>query len=192
LTHHSYHKEDTMRQPALDPSMLETLIAALPNAVLRPLLLSLLGVAPAATAATATPASAPKSPARKRRGWIKGRPRKAPPREADRLVNAMAAAEAKRAADQRREKEAAARKAKRAAKAGNGDGGKAGNGSSEPTPAQRLWQRAEAMQPRAPWRAVRDAFNVNEALAHDCFKTRTVPPGIAHGAIERFLDIPAT
>jgi hypothetical protein len=170
--------EDTMRQPALDPSLLHLLIDALPNAVLRPLLLSLLGAAPAAAPAPA--------PSRKRRGWPKGRKRGPRKAVADQLVDTLAAVDARRAATlaRRREKEAAQRQAKRAAAKG-----KAGNGAA--ADAEKLWRRAETLAPGKPWRAIVREFGTNEAAAVDAHRNKTVPPGIVSSAIERFLDLPA-
>jgi hypothetical protein len=167
-------------------SSLQLLVDALPNAVLRPLILMLLGAKPTASA------PAPEPPARKR-GWIKGRPRGprkrtiAAPDKIDRLVDAMAESrsaatiESKRA--KRRAKEAQRRQARRTAKNGS-----SGNG----TTAEKLWKHAETLAPGKPWRAIVREFGTNEAAAVDAHRNKRLPPGIVSSAIERFLDLPAT
>jgi hypothetical protein len=83
--------------------------------------------------------------------------------------------------------EGAAAKAK--AKGGNG-----GNGSSstEAASAKTLWQHAEKLQPKAPWRAIVREFGINEAVAQDAHRTRKLPPGITGDAVSRFLELPAS
>jgi hypothetical protein len=107
------------------------------------------------------------------------------------------AARLKRNADNRRARRAAARQGK----AGNGHDnpngagkngkGTGGNASAEPT-AQALWGKAEMLMPKTPWRAVARACGANEAACLDAFRTRAMPPGVATGAVARFLELPVS
>jgi hypothetical protein len=80
-------------------------------------------------------------------------------------------------------------RAKRAAARDKADTRSSG-GVEIPT-AQALWRRAEALQPKTPWRAVAHEFGTNEAQALDCYRAGTLPPGMTSSAIERFLELPA-
>jgi hypothetical protein len=102
-----------------------------------------------------------------------------------------AEAEARRAVRRARYAEVAqarrAAKAKRAAaKAKTGSNG---NGNAEITAAQALWQHAEQLAPKTPWRAIAREFGTNEAQAQNCYRNRTLPPGMTASAVERFLEL---
>jgi hypothetical protein len=62
----------------------------------------------------------------------------------------------------------------------------------ETTPAQTLWQHAEKLQPKAPWRAIVREFGINEAVAQDAHRNYKLPPGITGDAVSRFLELPAS
>ena len=51
--------------------------------------------------------------------------------------------------------------------------------------------KAEAIQPKTPWRTVSRAFGLNEAVVLDAFRHRAVPPGVEDSAIARFIERPA-
>ena len=70
---------------------------------------------------------------------------------------------------------------------GNGKGrpGKAASGRAEPTAAA-VWERAAALEPKAPWRALRE-FGVHDAVALDAYRIRALPPGFGPDAAARFL-----
>jgi hypothetical protein len=79
------------------------------------------------------------------------------------------------------------------ARPGNGKHELGGNGAAG-TEAEKLWRHAESLAPGKPWRAIVREFGINEAVAVDCWRNKTVPPGIVHGAIgaiARFLELPA-
>jgi hypothetical protein len=194
-------------------SPLRLLLAAVPDEALRPLVLLLLEQ-------RAAPATAEPAPARKRASWPKGRPRgprsdkgvKRGPRAVPVPAAAITAPPAAPATDpkpaprghtrgaqdrqnaKRREKRAAARAATEST-AGNGATGSAkANGAgtdTELSPAQRLWEHAKLLSPREPWKAVAGALGTNMAQAIDCWRHRTVPPGMTSSAVERFLALPA-
>jgi hypothetical protein len=177
-----------MRQPtvatlqaAIDPApALRSLIAAIPDERLREFVLEvLLAGLPAAPASARAKAPATPAPAAKRpRGWPRGRPR-GPRKPADKAARLVA--QRRRDAEKKRAARAAARSARQAKP-----------GSPETTPAQTLWQHAEKLQPKAPWRAVVREFGINEAVAQDAHRTHKLPPGITGDAVSRFLELPAS
>jgi hypothetical protein len=85
---------------------------------------------------------------------------------------------------------AAAARAARQAKPNNG--GSNGSATAETAAAKTLWQHAEKLQPKAPWRAIVREFGINEAVAQDAHRTHKLPPGITGDAVSRFLDLPAS
>jgi hypothetical protein len=145
---------------------LRTLIAAIPDDRLRELVLELMlnGLAASAPAA---PAEAP-ALAKRRGGWPRGRRRGA------RKARATAA---RKVATRRR-------RYSRQPKANGSNGAETGS-------AKTLWQHAERLQPKAPWRAVVREFGINEAVAQDAHRNHTLPPGITPDAAARFLELPA-
>jgi hypothetical protein len=185
-----------MRQPANTP--LQTLVAALPDEALRPLVLALLQNG--ASAPAAEPATPPRRAARprlvakpRRGGWPKGKPRRGRPPK----VETAAALEAKLAA--RRERNNAAARAKRsAAKVEHAstsaqqtaDQASNGNGVTQPKPtAAMLWAHAATLSPKAPWKAVARELGTNEQQAVDCYRLRKFPPGVAADALALFLEL---
>jgi hypothetical protein len=204
-----------MRQPAT-PSPLEILVAALPDAALRPLLIELLqnGAAPKALPVPATP-----TPAKRPGGWPagkkRGRPRKAAAaaaalarqRERDAALKREKRAAAKttngddngtetttngadprgRRREQRRERDRARHAAKAAAIGPAG----AVAAAAEAASAKTLWQHAALLQPKAPWRAIVREFGINEAVALDAHRVHKLPPGITGDAVTRFMAVPA-
>jgi hypothetical protein len=136
--------EDSMATP------LQILVAAIPNAALRPLLIELLQngampaapLAPDATETTTAPAA--------RRGWPPGKPRGRKTAAAGETAAERTARLARHAAAQRR-RDGEKRRQKLSSASGNGN---AGAGSAEPaetTLADKLWQRATTLSPAAPW-----------------------------------------
>jgi hypothetical protein len=178
-----------MRQRAVTPSTsaVLALVAAIPTEALRGLLLSLILDGTGAGAPQAEPPASALQPAAKRRcGWPKGRPRRPAIAKANVAVAAYETPDPKLAA---RHRHNASRRAKRAAE----KQAKSGNGSAEPTPSARaLWQHAETLQPKTPWRAVARALELNDAVCLDAYRSGHLPPGVAASAIERFLELPTT
>jgi hypothetical protein len=95
----------------------------------------------------------------------------------------------------RREKRAAAR----AIRESNGANGAASNGKAHgvadstgpgPSAARRLWNHAQRIAPSTPWKAVAGALGTNMAQTVDAWRNKSLPPGIDHDAIERFLAGP--
>ena len=163
-----------MRQP------LQILVDAIPNAALRPLLIELLqnGAMPAPPP---TPdAAETTTPATRRRGWPRGKPRKTA--AAGETAAERTARLARHAAAQRR-RDSEKRRQKLSSASGNGNGG---TGSAAAL-AAKLWQRATTLSPSAPWKAVVQEFGVNSALALDHFRRRSLPP-VAHAAVTRFVE----
>jgi hypothetical protein len=185
--------EVPMRQP---PSPLEIMIAALPDAALRPLVLALLQNGAIAN----TPVEPVRAPRRARRpltviagakrrgGWPKGKPRGRgpgrPPKDPD-----AAAVDEKLLARRERAKLAARAKraAAKAALAGNGQE-QAKPEAKAPVTAAVFWRHAETLAPTKPWRIVARELGANEQLALDCHRNHTIPPGLTASAIERFLE----
>jgi hypothetical protein len=182
-----------MRQPTtatlqatVDPTpALRSVIAAIPDDRLREFVLEVLlaglTAAPASVRAKAPATLTPQAGTRPR-GWPRGRPR-GPRKPADKAARLVA---------QRRrdaEKKRAARAAARAARQAKPNGSK-GRGSPEITPAQTMWQHAEKLQPKAPWRVIVREFGINEAVAQDAHRTHKLPPGITGDAVSRFLELP--
>jgi hypothetical protein len=124
--------------------------------------------------------------ARRRREAAQTRGR---PRKVDRDVDPKLLARRERAKLQARAKRAAI---KAAAEAEYSNGASNGNGAPRPaiTPV-RLWQHAEVLMPKMPWRIVARELNVNEAQSLDAHRSRSLPPGVTVNAIERFLELPA-
>jgi hypothetical protein len=205
-----------MRQPATTP--LQAIVAAIPDDRLRPLLIELLqnGALPK----VAMPAPAPKAarpapkpaPAKRSPGRPRGRPSKAAvlarQRERDAALKRekrAAAAEAKKSntaqtstakangangagsRELRREHDRARHAAKAAAIGPAG----AAAAAAEAAFAKTLWQHAEKLQPKAPWRAVVREFGINEAVALDAHRIHRLPPGITGAAVARFMELPA-
>jgi hypothetical protein len=175
-----------MRQPTstatIDPAVaLRSLIAAIPDDRLREFTLEILL---ATLTAKEPPTKALPAPAAKRpRGWPRGRPR-GPRNPADKAARLIG---------QRRrdaEKKRAARAAARAARQAKHNGSSNGSATAE-TVAAKLWQHAEKLQPKAPWRAIVREFGINEAVAQDAHRNHTLPPGITGDAVSRFLELPA-
>jgi hypothetical protein len=164
-------------------AVLQILVAALPDAALRPLLVELVlgGAMAAAPLASATETKTP-APARIRRGWPRGVPRGPRKQAAVKRTRAQL--------DQLNAKRKAARAAAKATVA-KPNGGNGSSPAAEPTPAQTLWQHAEKLQPKAPWRAIVREFGINEAVAQDAHRTHKLPPGITGDAVTRFLELPA-
>jgi hypothetical protein len=171
-----------MRHRARKPvptSPLHALVAAVPLEALRQLVLTLLlqsGPAPAVSA----PAIAEPAP-RIHRGWPRGVPRG--PRKP------AAGGRSRAQLDKINARRKAARAAARVAKQPNG-GGNGSTAGIEPTAAQ-VWQHAEKLQPKAPWRAIVREFGINEALAQDAHRTQKLPPGVGPEAAARFLEMAA-
>jgi hypothetical protein len=185
-----------MRQPAIDPApALRSLIAAIPDDRLRELVLEIL----------TAPARVTKPPAivaKRFGGWPlgkkRGRPRKTTTTKAAKARAKRAAADAKTSAakvngadgadprERRRERDRA-RHAAKAAAIGPAGGAAA---AAEAASAKTLWQHAEKLQPKAPWRAVVREFGINEAVALDAHRIHKLPPGIAADAVARFLAVP--
>jgi hypothetical protein len=91
-------------------------------------------------------------------------------------------------------KRAAARQARASAIPGGGNGAhpstaSGANGNAGPS-AQAFWRHAEALAPQQPWKIVARTLGVNEQLAVDCHRHRTLPPGIDDDALERFIGRP--
>jgi hypothetical protein len=186
--------EVAMRQPT--NAILESLIAALPDKALRPLILALLQNGASAD----TPVEPMRTPrharrprivaarAKRRGGWPLGKKR-GPGRP--RLDADTAAAKLAARRDRNNELARARRAAARAARTGDtgsgADNGSAKAVSAEVTPA-RFWGHAEALAPTKPWRIVARELGVNEQLALDCHRNRSIPPALGASAIERFLE----
>jgi hypothetical protein len=176
--------EDPMRF-AVTP--LQILVAAIPNAALRPLLIELLQngampAAPLAPDATETTTPAPAT----RRGWPRGKPRGRKTAAAGETAAERTARLARHAAAQRR-RDSEKRRQKLSSVGGNGNGGAGGAEPAETALAAKLWQRATTLSPAAPWKAVVQEFGVNSALALDHFRRRSLPP-VAHAAVTRFVE----
>jgi hypothetical protein len=201
------------------PSPLRVLVAALPDAALRPLLIELLQNGAMRKTATPAPAApkaarpAPKpAPAKRSPGRPRGRPSKA----------AVLARQRERDAALKREKRAAAAEAKKSntaqtstakANGANGAGSRelrrerdrarhaaraaaigpssAVAAAAEAASAKTLWQHAEKLQPKTPWRAVARELGINDAVALDAHRIHKLPPGITGDALTRFLAVPA-
>jgi hypothetical protein len=164
------------------------LIAALPDEHLREFVLEvLLASLTAPPQVTKPPAIVAKRPPGWRLGKKRGRPRG--PRK-----STLAAAAADEKLAQQRQRDAALKREKRAAartaRQAKPNGSNRRN-SPEITSAQTLWQHAEKLQPKAPWRAIVREFGINEAVAQDAYRTRKLPPGITGDAVSRFLELPA-
>jgi hypothetical protein len=65
-------------------------------------------------------------------------------------------------------------------------------GSPETTSAQTLWQHAEKLQPKAPWRAIVREFGINEAVAQDAHPPTNCHPASQTTPFSRFLELPAS
>ena len=175
--------------PVVDPApALRSLISAMPDDRLREFVLEVLlaGLTAAPASARAKAPATPAPAAKRSRGWPRGRPRgrRKPADKAARLT-----AQRRRDAEKKREQRAAARAAQ--AKP-NGSNGGNGSSSTEAASAKTLWQHAEKLQPKAPWRAIVREFGINEAVAQDAHRTRKLPPGITGDAVSRFLELPAS
>ena len=59
--------------------------------------------------------------------------------------------------------------------------GNAGNGSTKTTPAAAVWAHVALLQPKTPWKALRD-FGVNDAVSLDVWRINKLPPGLTAGA----------
>jgi hypothetical protein len=155
-----------MRQP--NTAILQILVAALPEAALRPLVLELVLGGATVTAPLTAAVPAIVTPERVHKGWPPGKPR-----GGRRKPAAARDAVAHRAwLDARNAKLAAKRAAARAAKQppnGNGAGNTAGN--AEPLAAQ-VWKHAERLDQKAPYRAVARALDLNDQLVLDHFRRR--------------------
>ena len=161
---------------------LQILVAAIPNAALRPLLIDLLqnGAMPVAPLAPDAAETTTPAPATRRRGWPRGKPRKTA--AAGETAAERTARLARHAAAQR-QRDGEKRRQKLSSASGNGT-------SAEPAEtalAAKLWQRATTLSPSAPWKAVVQEFGVNSALALDHFRRRSLPP-VAHAAVTRFVE----
>jgi hypothetical protein len=156
------------------------LIAALPDERLREFVLEILLAS--LTEKAPAPATTMPAPAKRPRGRPRG------PRKSTMVAKASDAKLAQRQRDAalKREKRAAARAARQAKPNGSN-----GRNSPEITSAQTLWQHAEKLQPKAPWRAIVREFGINEAVAQDAHRTHKLPPGITGDAVTRFLELPA-
>jgi hypothetical protein len=179
--------EDPMRFAA---TPLQILVAAIPNAALRPLLIELLqnGAMPAAP--LAPDAAGTTTPPATRRGWPRGKPRKtaaAGETAAERTARLArhAAAQRQRDSEKRRQKLSSAQPGPPAS--GNGKGGTGGAETAETALATKLWQRATELSPAAPWKAVVQEFGLNSALALDHFRRGSMPP-VAPAAVTRFVE----
>ena len=49
---------------------------------------------------------------------------------------------------------------------------------------------AALLQAKAPWRAVALELGINNAVALDCYRTHTLPPGVTEAIVTRFLELP--
>jgi hypothetical protein len=162
---------------------LRLLIAALPEAQLRELVLEiLLGNLPAG-AATADPPG-PK----RRRGRPRGRPR-GPRKAANR--NGAATRRVASAASARR-KRAEKRAAKQAVEQTAAEPESNSNVGVETVSAARFWSHAKSLNRERPWQAVMREFDVKEATARNCYDTQRLPPRVGPMAITRFLDLPVS
>jgi hypothetical protein len=172
--------EDQMRFAA---TPLQILVAAIPNAALRPLLIELLqnGAMPAAPLAPDAAETTTPAPATRRRGWPRGKPRKTA--AAGETAAERTARLARHAAAQR-QRDSEKRRQKLSSASGSGNGGAE---PAETALAAKLWQRATTLSPAAPWKAVVQEFGVNSALALDHFRRRSLPP-VAHAAVTRFVE----
>jgi hypothetical protein len=183
-----------MRQPTtaplqatVDPApALRSLLAAIPDDRLREFTLEILLASLTAKAlpAKALPTPTPAATAKRSRGWPRGRKR-GPRKPADKAARLVA--QRRRDAEKKRAARASARAARQAKPTGSN-----GRGSPEITPAQTLWQHAENLQPKAPWRAIVREFGINEAVAQDAYRNHKLPPGITGDAVNRFLELPAS
>jgi hypothetical protein len=202
-----------MRQPA--NAILQALVDALPDEALRPLVLALLQNG-ASVSSPVEPAQAPRrtrtpriviAKAKRRGGWPKGKPRKrGPGRPRLDADSAAAKREARREPNNllARERRAVARAARTGASSGGNGAGKAAAapcisdvspspeaGAAAVTPA-RFWDHAKALAPTKPWRAVARELGINEAVALDCHRNGSLPPGLSVAAITRFLELPTS
>jgi hypothetical protein len=171
--------EDSMRFAA---TPLQILVAAIPNAALRPLLIELLQNGALPTAPLAPDAAETTTPAT-RRGWPRGKPRGRKTVAAGETAAERTARLARHAAAQRR-RDSEKRRQKLSSASGSGNGGAE---PAETALAAKLWQRATTLSPAAPWKAVVQEFGVNSALALDHFRRRSLPP-VAHAAVTRFVE----
>jgi hypothetical protein len=187
---------------------LQILVAAIPNAALRPLLIELLqnGAMPAAPLAPDAAETTTPAPATRRRGWPRGKPRGRKAAAAGETAAERTARLARHAAAQR-QRDGEKRRQKRAAQPGlpargNGKGGEGAARAARPAPARtsaepaetaetalaaKLWQRATTLSPSAPWKTVVQEFGINSALALDHFRRGSIPP-VAHAAVTRFVE----
>jgi hypothetical protein len=56
----------------------------------------------------------------------------------------------------------------------------------------RLWQHAERLHPKRPWKIVAEEFDLNPAQTLDCYRSKILPPGMGVDAVELFLSLPAS
>jgi hypothetical protein len=178
-----------MRATSDAAAAVRTLIAALPDACLRDLCIQL-----ALNRLTLTPPSPAQPEARRKGGWPRGRRRTAANgRRRGKKALAKGTMDSKLA--ERRARYAAARKAKRhAAKAAKATKATTNNGNGESVAAspQAFWQHAEKLEPTRPWRAVVREFDVKEALAQNCYRKLSLPPGVGPMAVTKFLSLQAS
>jgi hypothetical protein len=191
-----------MRQPAVDPApALRSLIGAIPDDRLRELVLEMLLASLTAKAPIAhaegrkrpdAPPIAAAAPA-KQRGWPLGKPRG--PRKATEKATKTKVDEAEAKLAQQRQRDAAKKREKRAAaravrqaKPNSSNGTEAAVTKS----AAKLWQHAERLEPKAPWRAIVREFGINEALAQDAYRAHTLPLGLTGNAVTHFLELPVS
>ena len=126
----------------------------------------------------------PKRRGRRPPGRRRGRPRKV----VDTAVDPKLLARRQRAVAYQRAKRAAAKQDKAERAPAETSNGKAPAKVS----AAALWEHAELLAPKTPWRAVAKEFGANEAQMLDCYRARGLPPGVAVNAIERFLELAPT
>jgi hypothetical protein len=95
-------------------------------------------------------------------------------------LRSQASRRRQRAVAYQRAKRAAAKQAKAERAPAETSNGKAPAKVS----AAALWEHAELLTPKTPWRVVAKEFGANEAQILDCYRARDLPPGVAVNAIE--------
>jgi hypothetical protein len=94
-----------------------------------------------------------------------------------------------------RRRDAEKKRAARAAAKANGANSSNGIAETVPAPAKvtpaEVWQHAELISPKAPWKAFRD-FGILDAVSLDAFRLNKLPPGLSTDNITKFLALSAS
>jgi hypothetical protein len=198
----SYHNGGPGASAAPPATTVQALIAVIPDDRLREVLLALMLNGPMKAPAALPTAPTPRRPAKRRRGWTRGKPRG--PRKAKRNGAVRKRSPGSRPPPDRERRRPGGQARCRCCLRATPAGGQENRRTRRRARRQRRQQRGQRpggrhsrevlgarkrLEPGRPWLAVAREFDVKETVARGAYDAQRLPPQVGPMAVTRFLAL---